>query len=72
MIKSRGESMATIRDMMQLDVMKSLKLIAGKGGLDKEVTRVGILDFEFTRPGSAYDTGWKKRICFDQFFICCE
>ena len=66
-IKSRGGNMATIRDMMQLDVMKSLKLIAGKGGLDKEVTRVGILDFEFTRPGAAYDTGWKKEFVLTSF-----
>ena len=50
--------MVTIRDFIRLDEMRSLKLIAGEGGLDKEIYRVGILDYEFTKSGVGYDMGW--------------
>ncbi len=43
----------TISDIMHLDLMKGIKLIAGAGGTQNKVAKVGILDFEFTRRAAA-------------------
>lgn len=45
----------TIRDVMQLDIFHKMKLIAGDSGLDNLVTKVGILDYEFTKRGGLYN-----------------
>lgn len=46
--------MITVRNLMQLEQMKNLELIAGKGGLENEVKKIGILDYEFTQRGTTY------------------
>ena len=46
--------MLSFRDIMDLDVMNGMKLIAGEKGLDNEIEKVSILDYEFTRKGSSY------------------
>lgn len=46
--------MFSFRDIMDLDVMNGMKLIAGEKGLDNEIEKVSILDYEFTRKGSSY------------------
>ncbi|HKM28679.1 MAG TPA: PucR family transcriptional regulator ligand-binding domain-containing protein, partial [Anaerovoracaceae bacterium] len=43
-----GEKMSiTVKDVLQLDVMKNFKVIAGEGGLNRPVQETEILDFEF-------------------------
>lgn len=41
----------TVRDVMNADQLKCFKLLAGAGGLDNRVAKVGILDFEFAEGG---------------------
>jgi hypothetical protein len=57
----------TIQDMMNIDRLRSLKLVAGAGGLDKAVSKVGILDFEFTKTGARHcdDNHWRR----DEFVL---
>lgn len=43
----------TVQDIIHIEPLKSLKLIAGAGGLDHIVSKVGILDYEFTKRGSS-------------------
>lgn len=52
----------TVRDMIQIDQLKSLKLIAGEGGMDRPVSKVGILDYEFTKLGNSFctDVHWQQ------------
>lgn len=45
----------TIRDIMQLDIFRKMKLIAGESGLDNPVSKVGILDYEFTKRGDLFN-----------------
>lgn len=59
--------LVALRDMVQLDTMKSLKLIAGERGLDKKVKKIGILDYEFTRRGAAFDSGWDDEFVLTSF-----
>ena len=47
---------ATLNDLMNLELMGSLKLVAGAEGLTNRLGKVGILDFEFTRRGAAQST----------------
>ncbi|MDR3164689.1 MAG: PucR family transcriptional regulator [Synergistaceae bacterium] len=51
---------ATIRDIINIDKLKSLKLIAGGKGLDNRVEKVGMLDYEFTKKGAPHnvETQW--------------
>ena len=44
----------TIRDVLELDIMKGFKVVAGVSGLDSEVLETEILDFEFLQEGQAY------------------
>ncbi len=37
----------TVKDTLELENLRSFRLIAGKGGLEREVVRTGIVDFEF-------------------------
>lgn len=46
----------TIRDILQLKKLKSLKLLNNSDGLTNLVSKVGILDYEFTRQGHAFCT----------------
>lgn len=50
----------TIRDVTNIEKLKSLKLVAGGGGLGNRVEKVGILDFEFTKNGASQcvDAHW--------------
>ena len=52
----------TLYDLLQLDIFQSLTPICGKKGLNSAVTKVGILDFEFTRTGAShvYDQHWQE------------
>lgn len=43
----------TVQDIIHIEPLKSLKLIAGAGGLDHVVSKVGILDYEFTKRGNS-------------------
>lgn len=52
---------------MQLECMRSLTLIAGERGLNKTVTKVGILDYEFTRIGSVYNVCWQGEFVLSSF-----
>lgn len=42
----------TVRDVMNMEALKSFKLLAGAGGLGNRVNKVAILDFEFTKHGA--------------------
>lgn len=44
----------TVRDVMNTDQLKCFKLLAGAGGLDNRVAKVGILDFEFAEGGQEH------------------
>ena len=44
----------TIHDVLELDIMKSFKVVAGRGGLSSEILETEILDFEFLQEGQAY------------------
>lgn len=46
--------MLTVRDIMKLENLHNFQLVAGEGGLDRFVTRTGIVDFEFV-PNLALD-----------------
>lgn len=39
----------SIRDALEIDVLKDFKVIAGKGGLDKKFITLEIMDYEFTQ-----------------------
>lgn len=44
----------TIHDVLELDIMKGFKVVAGEGGLSSEILATEILDFEFLQEGQAY------------------
>lgn len=44
----------TIRELLQLDIMKDFSVMAGKTALDRIVSGTGILDFELSRELSSY------------------
>lgn len=44
----------TIKDLLELEIMRDFKVVAGAGGLSKTVTGTEILDFEFIEEGEAY------------------
>lgn len=52
----------TVQDIIHIEPLKSLKLIAGAGGLDHTVSKVGILDYEFTKRGNSLctDGHWQQ------------
>jgi sugar diacid utilization regulator len=46
--------MLTVRDIMKLENLRNFQLVSGEGGLDRFVSRTGIVDFEFV-PDLALD-----------------
>ena len=44
----------TINDVLELDIMKGFKVVAGEGGLTGTINGTEILDFEFLQEGTAY------------------
>lgn len=44
----------TINDVLELDIMKGFKVVAGKKGLSNEILATEILDFEFVQEGVDY------------------
>lgn len=44
----------TLRDVLELEIMKDFKVIAGSKGLSSQVRMVEILDFEFVQEGEHY------------------
>ena len=44
----------TINDVLELDIMKGFKVVAGEGGLTETINSTEILDFEFLQEGQAY------------------
>ncbi len=44
----------TIRDVLNLDIMRDFKVVAGEKGLNRPVTATEILDFEFVQEGEEY------------------
>ena len=44
----------TVIDVLQLDIMKNFKVVAGQKGLKKQVKGIEILDFEFLEEGESY------------------
>lgn len=44
----------TINDVLELDIMKGFKVVAGKDGLSKTILATEILDFEFVQEGVSY------------------
>jgi len=50
----------TVRDIMSIEKLKSLQLVAGEGGLERTISKVGILDYEFSRTNNPFytDTHW--------------
>ena len=42
----------TLRDITKLEALHSFKLLGGGGGLGRTLSKVGMLDFEFTRLGA--------------------
>lgn len=44
----------TIKDVLNLDIMRNFKIVAGEKGLNRTVTATEILDFEFMQEGEAY------------------
>lgn len=48
----------TVGNAMELENFRSLRLIAGENGLNRKITKIGILDYEFTtKTVSAYTKG---------------
>lgn len=45
----------TVRDLMQLELLKPLQLVAGASGTGHGVSKIGILDYEFSQRGSLYN-----------------
>ncbi|MGI6212139.1 MAG: PucR family transcriptional regulator [Anaerovoracaceae bacterium] len=43
-----------VRDLFQLNTMKDFRLVAGEKGLDGEIVRTEILDYEFLREGREF------------------
>lgn len=39
----------TVKDAMSMDKFKHLQLVAGKNGLNREIVKIGILDYEFIK-----------------------
>ncbi len=61
-VTEKGTPMALkVRDVLQLQSLKGMKLLAGKNGLDRSVCSAGIADYEFV-PGVEYhnDTPFEK------------
>lgn len=50
----------TVQDIMQLKPLQGLKLLTKPVGLDNVISKVGILEYEFTRQGHAFctDSHW--------------
>ena len=44
----------TLRDALDLEILKGFKVVAGKNGLSKTITSTEILDFEFVLEGQNY------------------
>ncbi|MBR4020389.1 MAG: PucR family transcriptional regulator [Firmicutes bacterium] len=44
----------TINDVLELDIMKGFRVVAGESGLTETVNATEILDFEFLQEGTAY------------------
>lgn len=44
----------TIKNLLDLEIMKDFKIIAGEKGLERAVSATEILDFEFVREGEEY------------------
>ncbi len=56
-----GDAMqTTVRDIMGIEKLESLQLVAGEGGLDRVISKVGILDYEFSRANNPFytDSHW--------------
>lgn len=49
----------TVKDILQLDGLSKMRLIAGEGGLDRYVVSLGIADNEFS---SFADQSERKRL----------
>lgn len=45
---------ATIKDVLNLEIMKDFKVVAGSGGLDRKIVATEILDFEFVKEVESY------------------
>lgn len=41
--------MLTVKEMLEFDIFRNFKVVAGRSGLNKEIKSTGILDFEFTK-----------------------
>lgn len=44
----------TMKDVLNLDIMRNFKIMAGENGLDRTITATEILDFEFMQEGEEY------------------
>ena len=44
----------TIKDVLELDIMKGFKVVAGENGLSETINSTEILDFEFLQEGAEY------------------
>lgn len=44
----------TVKDLLNLEIMKDFKIVAGKEGLSRKIDGIEILDFEFVQEGEAY------------------
>ena len=44
----------TIHDVLELDIMKGFKVVAGADGLSEPIVATEILDFEFVQEGTTY------------------
>lgn len=51
----------TLHDVLELDIMKGFKVVAGANGLSETIKTTEILDFEFLQEGTAY----RKEKIFD-------
>ena len=63
----------TVRDIMSIEKLKSLQLVAGEGGLERMISKVGILDYEFSRTNNPFytDTHWLPGgICAHHLHLC--
>ena len=59
--------MVTVRDLVSSERMKKLRMIAGANGLDREISRVSILDYEFTRGGFLAGDTWEDQFVLTSF-----
>lgn len=53
----------TVQNITQIEELASLKLIAGASGLDKPISKVSLLEYEFTKIGSKFssDEIWQTK-----------